>query len=54
MGYNPPGATLGHVVASLLRSDPLSEMDEDLMRLKGFLETGKLARDAAQAAAPPA
>ncbi|MGQ0655719.1 MAG: SRPBCC family protein [Betaproteobacteria bacterium] len=54
MGYNPPGAALGHVVASLFGSDPLTEMDEDLMRMKVFLETGKPARDAAAAAAAPA
>jgi uncharacterized membrane protein len=50
MGYNPPGAALGHVVASLFGADPLTEMDEDLMRLKSFFESGKPARDAAQAA----
>jgi uncharacterized membrane protein len=50
MSYNPPGAALGHVVASLFGADPLTEMDEDLMRMKSFLETGKPARDAAQAA----
>jgi uncharacterized membrane protein len=51
--YNPPGAALGHVVASLFGADPLTEMDEDLMRMKSFLETGKPARDAAQAEAAP-
>lgn len=49
MGYNPPGAALGHAVASLFGADPLTEMDEDLMRLKSYLETGKPARDAAAA-----
>jgi uncharacterized membrane protein len=51
MSYNPPGGAMGHVVASLFGADPLSEMDEDLMRLKSFFETGKPARDAAQAPA---
>jgi uncharacterized membrane protein len=51
MSYNPPGAALGHVVASLFGADPLTEMDEDLMRLKSYLETGKPARDAAAAKA---
>jgi hypothetical protein len=37
--YNPPGAALGHVVASLFGADPLTEMDEDLMRMKSFLES---------------
>jgi uncharacterized membrane protein len=49
MSYNPPAAALGHVVASLFGADPLTEMDEDLMRMKSFLETGKPARDAAAA-----
>lgn len=49
MSYNPPAGAMGHVVASLFGADPLSEMDEDLMRLKTFFETGKPARDAAQA-----
>ena len=54
MSYNPPGAALGHVVASLFGADPLTEMDEDLMRMKSFLETGKPAHDAAQATSAPA
>lgn len=54
MGYNPPAAALGHVVASLFGADPLTEMDEDLLRLKSFFETGKPARDAAQGAPAPA
>jgi uncharacterized membrane protein len=49
MSYNPPGAALGHLVASLFGADPLTEIDEDLMRLKSYLETGKPARDAAAA-----
>lgn len=53
MGYNPPGAMLGHAVALLFGPDPLTEMDEDLMRMKVFLETGKPARDAAQASLEP-
>ena len=51
MDYNPPGATLGHVVAAFCGADPASEMDEDLMRLKSYFETGKPARDAASAQA---
>jgi uncharacterized membrane protein len=48
LSYNPPGGALGHVVAKLFGSDPKSEMDEDLRRLKTALETGNLPRDAAQ------
>ena len=48
LSYNPPGGALGHVVAKLFGSDPKSEMDEDLLRLKTALETGNLPRDSAQ------
>jgi uncharacterized membrane protein len=51
MGYNPAGGALGHAVASLFGADPLTEMDEDLMRLKAYFETGKPAGDAARPAA---
>jgi uncharacterized membrane protein len=44
MSYNPPAGALGHVVAKLFGADPKSEMDEDLMRLKNALESGR--RDA--------
>ena len=43
MSYNPPAGALGHVVAKLFGADPKSEMDEDLMRLKSALESGKAA-----------
>jgi uncharacterized membrane protein len=48
MTYSPPAGALGHVVASLFGADPGTEMDEDLMRLKNWFETGTPARDAAQ------
>jgi uncharacterized membrane protein len=41
--YNPPGGALGHFAATLFGRDPRSEMDEDLIRLKGLIETGKTA-----------
>ncbi len=47
MSYNPPAGALGHIVARLFGADPKSEMDEDLMRLKSRLETGKAPHDAA-------
>jgi len=47
MSYNPPAGALGHVVAKLFGADPKSELDEDMMRLKSTLETGKAPRDAA-------
>ena len=49
MSYNPPAGALGHVVAKLFGADPKTELDEDLMRLKSTLETGKPPRDAAAA-----
>jgi uncharacterized membrane protein len=39
--YNPPAGVLGHLVASLFSADPKHEMDEDMIRLKSLLETGK-------------
>jgi uncharacterized membrane protein len=51
MGYNPAGGALGHAVASLFGADPQTEIDEDLMRLKAYFETGKPAGDAARPAA---
>lgn len=49
MAYKPPAGALGHVVASLFGSNPKKEMDEDLMRMKALLETGKPPHDAAEA-----
>ncbi len=47
MTYSPPAGAAGHVVASLFGADPKTEMDEDLLRMKTFLETGKEPHDAA-------
>jgi uncharacterized membrane protein len=47
MTYNPPAGVVGHAVAKMFRADPKSELDQDLMRLKSTLETGKPPRDAA-------
>jgi len=47
MSYAPPAGVAGHVVASLFGADPQTEMDQDLMRMKSFFETGNLPRDAA-------
>ncbi|MGH8626155.1 MAG: hypothetical protein ACREYC_13115 [Gammaproteobacteria bacterium] len=48
MSYNPPAGALGHVVAKIFGADPKTVLDEDLLRMKTFLETGKAAHDAAQ------
>jgi len=50
LSYNPPGGALGHLVATMFGSDPKSEMDADLLRLKTTLEKGRLPHDAAQPA----
>jgi len=41
MTYCPPAGVLGHSVARLFGSDPRTEMNHDLARLKSLLETGK-------------
>ncbi|HEX7116153.1 MAG TPA: SRPBCC family protein [Steroidobacter sp.] len=51
MSYRPPANLLGHTVARLLGRDPKHQLDEDLMRFKTYIETGKRARDTAMAAA---
>jgi uncharacterized membrane protein len=45
--YNPAVGGVGHIVASLFGADPKSQMDEDLVRMKSFIETGKVPSDAA-------
>ena len=54
MTYSPPAGMLGHAVARLLGADPKSELDEDMLRLKSALETGRAPRDAAAARASDA
>jgi uncharacterized membrane protein len=46
LSYNPPVGAIGHAVASLFSSDPKTEMDTDLMRMKSLIETGVPPRDA--------
>ncbi|MBW4050944.1 MAG: BON domain-containing protein [Proteobacteria bacterium] len=50
MSYTPYGGAIGHAIARLFGTDPKSELNDDLMRMKVFLETGRRARDAAAAA----
>jgi len=45
--YYPPGGVIGHALARLFGSDPKSEMDADLLRMKTFIEKGRTPRDAA-------
>ena len=51
MTYCPPAGAVGHALAHLFGADAQTEMDEDLMRLKAYFETGKPAHDAARAPA---
>lgn len=48
MSYMPPAGGIGHAIASLFASNPKQEMDEDLARMKAFIETGKAPGDAQQ------
>ena len=48
MSYNPPAGAIGHLVALLLGADPKNEMDEDLKRMKSYIETGQVPHDAVQ------
>jgi uncharacterized membrane protein len=57
VSYNAAGA-IGHGIAALLGADPRQRIDDDLMRMKTFIETGRRPRDAAAgertaALAPP-
>ncbi len=48
LSYSPPAGLAGHIAASLFGADPKSEMDEDLMRMKSFLETGRQTGEVSQ------
>ncbi len=50
MSYSPPAGVFGHAVASLFNGDPKKQMDEDLLRMKAFIESGIPPRDAAKPA----
>ena len=40
LSYDPPGGRVGHRIAQLFGADPASRMDEDLARLRRFIEAG--------------
>ena len=46
MVYNPVAGAVGHVLARLFGADPKHQMDDDLLRIKTFLETGKVPHNA--------
>jgi uncharacterized membrane protein len=41
LSYSPPAGALGHAVARLFGRDPMHEMNDDLLRMKSLLETGR-------------
>lgn len=47
--YNPAAGAVGYAIARMFGTDPKSQMNEDLMRMKTFLETGRAPHDAAAA-----
>ncbi len=47
LSYNPPAGAVGHAVASLFGADPRRQIDDDLQRMKSFVETGEAPPDAA-------
>ena len=49
MSYTPPAGAIGHAIARAFGADPKSELNDDLLRMKVFLETGRRAHDAAAA-----
>lgn len=40
MSYAPPAGALGHGIARMLGADPQRQMDDDLQRMKAFIERG--------------
>jgi uncharacterized membrane protein len=44
LSYNPPAGALGHAAASLLGWDAKTQMEQSFLRVKTYLETGKLPR----------
>jgi uncharacterized membrane protein len=48
LSYNPPGGLAGHSIARLLGMDPKTAFDEDLVRMKSYIETGIRPHDASR------
>lgn len=47
MNYRPVAGGVGHMIAKMLGVDPKKQIDDDLMRMKTFIETGNRSQDAA-------
>jgi uncharacterized membrane protein len=50
MSYCPPGGVIGRGASMMLGHDPEQELEDDLVRMKNFIESGVPTRDAAQTA----
>ncbi|HKJ07828.1 MAG TPA: SRPBCC family protein [Gammaproteobacteria bacterium] len=48
--YHPPAGMLGRALASMMRLNPKTRLDAELLRMKTFMETGTLPHDAARPA----
>jgi uncharacterized membrane protein len=48
MFYNPVAGALAHAVAGIFGSDAKTKIDDDLLRMKTMIETGKRPHDAAR------
>jgi uncharacterized membrane protein len=48
MSYTPPAGVIGHGLATLLGADPKARMDDDLARMKAFIEGGAVPSVAAK------
>lgn len=41
ISYNPPGGAIGHALVTALGANPRRQLDDDLVRFKSLIETGK-------------
>lgn len=46
MSYSPPAGRLGNAVTSVFNGDPKRQMEEDLMRMKTYIESGMPSHEA--------
>lgn len=52
MSYNPVAGAVGHAVARLFGADAKRQLDDDIVRMKQYIETGLPPHDAAAASRP--
>src|SRR5206468_7938504 len=51
--YNPPAGLVGAYFAKLFGEEPSQQIEDDLIRLKQYLETGEIATTEGQPQGPP-